>query len=111
VLEFIETAIFSKRLRAIAKEHEEDVLLDIQNDLIAAPDRGAVIVGSGGARKARVADPRRGKGKRGGFRYVYYYVERQGQIFLLMIFAKNEQDDLDAAQKKALRAAIESLGE
>jgi hypothetical protein len=49
------------------------------------------------------ANPQRGKGKSGGFRYMYYYVEKDGQIFLLMIFSKDEQDNLTAAQKKWLR--------
>jgi hypothetical protein len=42
---------------------------------------------------------------------MYYYVERHGQIFLLMIFSKNEQADLTAQQKKLLRQAILGLRE
>jgi hypothetical protein len=40
---------------------------------------------------------------------MYYYLERDGQIFLLMIFSKDEQDNLTAAQKKWLREHRESL--
>ena len=34
---------------------------------------GAVIEGKGGLRKLRQADSRRGKGKRGGLRVIYYW--------------------------------------
>lgn len=111
MLEFIEFPAFTKRLIALAGDHAEDVLLEIENDLLENPERGPVIQGTAGVRKARVADPTRGKGKRGGFRYMYYYIERDGQIFLLMIFGKNEQADLTPQQKKSLRQAILSLRE
>ena len=83
--------MFTKRLEALAKEHADDVLLEIQNDLLEKPDRGTVIQGTGGVRKARAAGPARGKGKRGGFRYLYYYIERDGQIFLLMVSARTSK--------------------
>jgi hypothetical protein len=53
----------------------------------------------------------RGKGKSGGFRYMYYYIERDGQIFLLMVFNKNEQDNLTEKQKKTLSILIRELRE
>ena len=111
MLEFIEFPAFTKRLIALAGDHADDVLLEIENDLLENPERGPVIQGTAGVRKARVADPTRGKGKRGGFRYMYYYIERDGQIFLLMIFGKNEQADLTPQQKKVLRQAILRLRE
>jgi hypothetical protein len=106
---FIELPVFTKRLAALAGEHAEDVLLEIQNDLLENPTRGKVVEGAGGVRKARAADPSRGKGKRGGFRYLYYFIERDGQIFLLMVFSKDEQDDLTKDQKRILRRAISEL--
>jgi len=104
-------AAFTKRLLTLAKDHADDVLLEIENDLLENPERGPVIQGTAGVRKARVADPTRGKGKSGGFRYMYYYIERDGQIFLPMIFSKNEQADLTAQQKKLLTQAILGLRE
>jgi mRNA-degrading endonuclease RelE of RelBE toxin-antitoxin system len=111
VLEFIEFPAFTKRLLALAKDHADDVLLEIENDLLENPERGPVIEGTGGVRKARIGDPRRGKGKSGGFRYLYYYIEKDGQVFLLMIFSKNEQADLTARQKKFLKQAVLGLRE
>jgi hypothetical protein len=84
----------------------DDVLLEIQNDLLENPKRDPVIEG-----KSRAVDPTRGKGKSGGFRYMYYYIERDGQIFLLMVFNKNEQDKLTQKQKKTLSNLIRELME
>ena len=109
MLEFIQSPVFARRLDNLAREHADDVLMNIENDLLQDPERGALIPGTGGIRKSRAADPSRGKGKRGGFLYMYYYLERDGQIFLLMIFSKDEQDNLTAAQKKWLREHRESL--
>jgi hypothetical protein len=111
VLEFIEFPAFTKRLMALAKDHADEVLLEIQGDLLANPERGRVVQGTAGVRKARATDAARGKGKRGGFRYLYYYIERDGQIFLLMIFNKEEQDDLTKDQKKVLANLVQELRE
>jgi hypothetical protein len=111
VLEFIEFPAFTNRLMALAKERADDLLLEMQNDLLANPKRGKVVQGTAGVRKARATDPARGKGKRGGFRYLYFYIEREGQIYLLMVFSKDEQDDLTKEQKKTLAKSIRELRE
>jgi hypothetical protein len=58
--------------------HRSDYLDDeglraLQNALLENPEAGDVIEGTGGLRKVRQADPRRGKGKRGGLRVIYYW--------------------------------------
>lgn len=111
MLEFIELPAFSKRLDALAGDDADDILLAIQSDLLENPERGSVVQETGGVRKARLANPRRGKGKRGGFRYLYYCIERDGQSFLMMIFSKDEPSDLTKEQKQELKRAILALGE
>ncbi len=111
MLEFVEFPAFANRLQALAREHADEVLLEIQNDLLSNPERGKIVQGTAGVRKARAADPTRGKGKRGGFRYLYYYIKSDSQIFLIMIFNKNEQDDLTAPQKKLIVQQIKELRE
>lgn len=44
---------------------------EIELRLMARPDAGAVVAGTGGARKLRIALPERGK--RGRARTIYYY--------------------------------------
>ena len=58
-------------------------------------------------RKARWG--REGKGKSGGVRIIYYYWLRDGEVYMLSIYAKNEQADMDAADKKAARKFVETL--
>ena len=75
-------------------------MIAIQNDLIADPLRGDVVQGTGGVRKARIADSQHGRGKRGSFRYLYLYIEHRGRIYLLYFYGKGEQSDLSSEQKK-----------
>jgi mRNA-degrading endonuclease RelE of RelBE toxin-antitoxin system len=109
VLEFIEFPAFTTRLYLLARDNADEVLLEIESDLLENPKRGAVVRETAGVRKARVSDPSRGKGKSGGFRYLYYYIEEDDQIFLLLIYSKDEQADLSNEQKKALARGIRLL--
>jgi hypothetical protein len=59
--------------------------------------------GCGGLRKMRLADPKRGKGKRGGARLIYLYVAAADVIYLMDIYGRDEQEDLTADQKKILK--------
>ena len=106
---FIEFRGFTERLHRLAKEHADDVLRAIQGDLLANPARGTVVPGLAGIRKARAENPGRGKGKRGGFRYMYYFLEYDDEVYLLSIFDKGQQEDLKEKQKAALRAVVAEL--
>lgn len=69
------------------------------------PDIGDVIEGTGGIRKVRVASS--GHGKRGGSRVIYYHFTSASQIALLLIYPKNEKDDLSADERKVLKHIID----
>ncbi len=47
---------------------DDDAFQRLQRLLMLKPEAGALIPGTGGLRKLRFADERRGKGKRGGLR-------------------------------------------
>src|SRR6266849_10513565 len=98
--EFVESKIFSKQIR----EPGLEVLTRIQSDLVQNPERGAVVKGTHGVRKARVADPVSSRGKSGGYRYLYLYLEHAGRIHLLYLFSKGEQADLSPRQKQIIGA-------
>jgi hypothetical protein len=68
-----------------------------------------LVQGLGGIRKARSSNPARGKGKRGGFRYLYVYLEDRGHIHLLFLLDKDEQEDLSSDERKALRFWVEQI--
>jgi hypothetical protein len=98
-LEFVESKVFYRRVRELSIE----LLTAIQADLIENPERGAIVVGTGGARKARVAEPGRARGKSGSYRYLYLYLPHIERIHLLYIYGKDEQDDLSPQQKGVLK--------
>ena len=70
------------------------------------PEAGDIIEGTGGLRKMRFADAKRGKGKRGGLRVIYYWWLAGKQFWLFTIYSKDEKDDLSPAQKRILKALI-----
>jgi hypothetical protein len=71
------------------------------------PEEGDVIQGTGGLRKLRWA--RTGKGKRGGYRAIYYFFTEEVPIYLLAVYAKNQQVDLNTQQKARLTELAEEL--
>ncbi|HEX4007001.1 MAG TPA: hypothetical protein VHX60_12570 [Acidobacteriaceae bacterium] len=103
-MELIEAPAFTRSLYACPDEEQYRAL---QNELMKNPEAGDVMPGTGGFRKMRRADPERGKGRRGGLRIIYYYFSTDQQIWLMMLYGKNEAADLSAAEKKALKAAVD----
>src|SRR6266568_4244295 len=96
--QFVESKISSRQVR----DSSGNVLANIQSDLVQNPERGAVVKGTHGVRKARVADPAAGRGKSGSYRYLYLYLEHAGRIHLLYLFSKGEQADLSPAQRQMI---------
>jgi len=72
------------------------------------PEAGALIAGAGGLRKLRFGDERRGKGKRGGLRVIYYWWDAGFQFWLFTIYDKNEMSDLTKSQREMLRQMIKN---
>jgi hypothetical protein len=97
----IETSIFTRQVRILLSDEEYRKL---QTALLLHPDRGAIIPGSGGLRKVRWA--MEGRGKRGGVRTIYYWAVSNDQILMLLMYAKNEQDNLTPEQLKVLRRIV-----
>lgn len=102
---FIEAPPFTRMLPSYLTEDQFRLL---QYALLSNPHAGAVIPQSGGFRKMRWPDVRRGKGTRGGLRIIYYHFIEDAQIWLMTLYAKDEMNDLTAAQKRTLKAAIEA---
>jgi len=92
--QFVESKIFVKQVRELAGE----LVARIQSDLVQNPQRGDIVKGTHGVRKARVADPSSPRGKSGSYRYLYLYLEHAGRIHLLYLFSKGEQADLSPSR-------------
>ncbi len=82
---------------------DDESFLALQTSLMANPEAGDVIEGTGGLRKLRHADPRRGKSKRGGLRVIYYWWDGKRQFWLFTLYDKDEMDDLSPKEKKILK--------
>jgi hypothetical protein len=95
---FIETPIFTADVCALLSDEE---YASLQQHLVAMPNAGAVIAGTGGLRKIRWSVA--GKGKRGGTRVIYYHVVAQAQIRMILIYRKGVKDDLTPKEKAILR--------
>jgi hypothetical protein len=102
-VEFLETPAFTRHLSSYLGDDEYAAL---QAFLAANPEAGEVMPGTGGFRKLRWSDERRGKGKRGGLRVIYYFLTQDAQVWLLTLVGKDEAADLTPDQKRQLRAAI-----
>ena len=102
---FVELPAF-ERHRSIYLD--DDAYLALQNMLMNHPEAGDLIPDSGGLRKLRFADERRGKGKRGGLRVIYYWWVTGLQFWLFTLYDKDEMDDLTPQQRKVLKAMIKA---
>jgi hypothetical protein len=69
---------------------------------------GDVIEGTGGLRKLRFADPRRGKGKRGGLRIIYYYWTGGPEFWLFTLYGKDEAADLTPKERAFLKDRVKA---
>lgn len=87
---------------------DDGAFLTLQNLLMQRPEAGDPIQDAGGLRKLRFADVRRGKGKRGGLRVIYYWWVTGLQFWLFTIYDKDEISDLTAQQRKALKTMIKT---
>src|SRR3989338_11253786 len=103
-MEFVEAPVFTRCLPGYL---DDDAYRTFQALLAANPDLGDVMPGTGGFRKVGYADPRRGKGRRGGLRIIYFYFESERQIWLMTLYGKDEASGLTAKEKQALKGAID----
>lgn len=101
--------IFDKRIKRLAKKYKsirKDFIAFVEN-LKENPFIGADL--SNGVRKVRMAISDKGKGKSGGARIITYVVktdEESGQVTLLTIYDKNEQETISQKEINALLTEI-----
>jgi hypothetical protein len=99
---FVESPLFTKHVHDYLTEDEFGVF---QAYLATHPKTGDIVRGSGGVRKVRWS--RRGTGKSGGVRVLYFARTEAGQIWLLLIYAKSTVDSIPGHILKALKEEME----
>jgi hypothetical protein len=88
MLTVIETPVFLRYATKVWDDAERDAFITW---LAEHPDAGDVIPASGGLRKVRWTRP--GMAKRGGARVIYMTRTAQGELVLLIVYAKAEHDN------------------
>ena len=100
---FIETKLFT---RLVLDYLSDDEYQELQILLIEDPTAGDVIPETGGVRKLRWKAP--GRGKRGGYRVIYYPKIAQGIIWMLTMYPKNVADAIPAKVLRKIRKEVEN---
>jgi len=99
-----ETPLFTRQSDKLFDESEKAELIDF---LSRNPLAGKVIPGTNGVRKVRFASS--GRGKRGGVRVIYYFLDDTMPLYALLAYAKNVRDDMSPAERKTVSDLVETL--
>jgi hypothetical protein len=102
MLTVVETFLFQKQWPHYWTEDERG---EFAAFIAASPEIGVVVKDSGGVRKMRWS--RRGTGKSGGVRVIYFLRLDEGEVVLLTMYAKSEVDNLKGPALKEIRRALE----
>ena len=91
--------------RKLMSDDERALLVDY---LAHNPMAGDLVQGTGGIRKVRwgLLD---GRGKRGGARVIYYYLDETMPLYALLAYAKNAKDDMTSEEKRTVAALAAAL--
>src|SRR3989442_4990301 len=95
IAEIVSLSGYESQVSALLNE-EERMMMEFF--IASAPEDHPVIPGAGGFRKARWA--RRGKGKSGGFRVVYFFLA--GRIYMAANYAQSRKETPSAADQNVL---------
>ena len=106
---FVQTRSFSADIddlishKKLSKEDYEA----FEKRLMENPEEGDVIPGTGGLRKTRLKSAT--KGKSGGFRVCYLDCKETAKIFLILIYGKNEMENISQKDKGVLKSLVETI--
>ena len=102
MISFVETKLFT---RLVQEYLSDDDYSKLQQALLADPEAGAIIPGSGGVCKLRWGVA--GRGKRGGIRVICFLQTTRGQTWMLTLYAKNVAENISASVLKQIKDEIE----
>ena len=80
---------------------------DFKKHLAENPESGDLMPATGGVRKTRLKGPSRCKSS--GFRVIYFDDTFKNEVFLIVIYPKNEKENLEPNEKKYLKELTKEL--
>lgn len=95
---------FVQCVRGLLSDSERTALI---THMAKSPTAGAIMEGTGGARKLRWGAL--GKGKKGGCRVVTFYAGLDIPVFLLTAYSKGDKANLTKAERNELRAILTEI--
>lgn len=99
-----ETPLFQRQTGKLWSEDESQAFIDY---IARNPEVGNVIPDTGGVRKIRWS--RDGMGKRGGALIIYFYYHQGAPLWLLLAYAKADQTNMSADEKRAASNLVSQL--
>src|ERR1700733_15753872 len=103
---FVHLHAFSDELDQLIEKRKllNEDFVNFERELMNNPKMGDVIPGLNGVRKVRLKSSC--KGKRGGFRVDYLDIPEVEMLIFLVIYAKNEKEDLTQDEKKKISKKV-----
>lgn len=99
-----ETAAYLAAASGLLDEEERTKVVVF---LAENPTAGDLMEGTGGVRKLRWA--RKGSGKSGGVRVIYYYHSVRIPLYLLTVFGKNQKANLTKSERNSLAKLVKEF--
>jgi mRNA-degrading endonuclease RelE of RelBE toxin-antitoxin system len=102
------TPRFKKEAKRLAKRYRSlrADLAELNGRLVEDPETGTSL--GGNLYKVRMAIASKGKGRSGGARVITYFVTEDGEVYLLTIYDKSEQESVDTKELRKVVADIEA---
>jgi hypothetical protein len=88
---------------------DDDDLAELELLILADPNRGQVIAGTGGLRKLRFSPSRWRRGKSGALRIGYAHDARLEKVLVLAVYAKNDKANLTPAERNEIKQILDAL--
>jgi RelE toxin of RelE / RelB toxin-antitoxin system len=104
MLTVVELPLFTRQADDLFSDADKQELIAF---LAWNPLAGDVIPGTGGVRKLRFAAS--GRGKRGGARVIYYYLDDGMPLYALLAYPKNAKTDLSSGEKRMVTGLVQAL--
>ncbi len=101
---FVETPHFTRQLAECVDDADYRAF---QLELLENPERGDLLVGCRGLRKARMALA--GRGKSGGARVIYLYLPEDHILYFFLLFKKSDAANLTKSKRNQLGILAEQI--